>query len=158
MPTPRWSILFRRIQCDPQSVSLAGRCHRGRAGRPGLVDRPVAGRDLGPDLDGGGADLDPAGRGFLPSRAKVGFPILPPPLRAGAGGGGRADPGAATAPPVVVPEADLGSPRVGPTEVRARPGGGGGRDVADPPAAAAHALRRRPYAAAPAAPRQAQSA
>src|SRR5439155_16777809 len=149
MPTPRWSILFRRIQCDPQSVSLAGRCHRGRAGRPGPVDRPVAGRDLGPDLDGGGADLDPAGRDFLPSRAKVGFPILPPPLPAGAafrilppplrgrvGVGGRADPGAATAPPVVVPEADLGSPRVGPTEVHARPGGGGGRDVADPLAAA----------------------
>src|SRR2546423_11563763 len=132
MPTPRWSILFRRIQCDPQSVSLAGRCHR-----------PVAGRDLGPDLDGGGADLDPAGRGFLPSRAKVGFPILPPPLPAGAafrvlppplrgrvGGGGRADPGAATAPPVVAPEADLGSPRVGPTEVPARPAAGARRDLA----------------------------
>src|SRR5437763_7574393 len=114
MPTPRWSILFRRIQCDPQSVSLAGRCHRGRAGRPGPVDRPVAGRDLGPDLDGGGADLDPAGRDFLPSRAKVGFPILPPPLPAGAafrilpppfrggvGGGGVAGLVVAEAPLVV---------------------------------------------------------
>src|SRR5256884_4649543 len=120
MPTPRWSILFRRIQRDPQSVSLAGRCHRGREGCPGLVDRPVAGRDLGPDLDGGGADLDPAGRDFLPSRAKVGFPILPPPLPAGAafrilppplrgrvGGGGRGHPAARTAPAVVVPDAAL---------------------------------------------------
>src|SRR5256885_5661407 len=119
MPTPRWSILFRRIQCDPQSVSLAGRCHRG----PGPVDRPVAGRDLGPDLDGGGADLDPAGRGFLPSRAKVGFRILPPPLPAGAplpgpppplrgggGLGGEGGPGAASAPPGVVPAARPCSP------------------------------------------------
>src|SRR2546426_9661799 len=84
MPTPRWSILFRRIQRDPQSVSLAGRRHPGWVGRPGRVDRPVAGRDLGPDHDAGAADLDPAGGGSLPSRAKVGFRILPPPVPAGA--------------------------------------------------------------------------
>src|SRR5438132_970750 len=60
MPTPRWSILFQRIQCDSEAVSSVARPHRGSAGCPVLGNHPVAGRDRGPDRDDGAGDWDPA--------------------------------------------------------------------------------------------------
>src|SRR5207237_1210881 len=48
MPTPRWSILFQRIQCDSEAVRSLARPHPGSAGCPALGTYPVAGRNSAP--------------------------------------------------------------------------------------------------------------
>jgi len=105
---------------------------------PGLEERPVAGRDPGPDLDGGAGGSNPAADARLPLGGRVGV-------------GGSADAPAAMARPVVVPAPYPAPTRVGPAAGRARLGAAGGRDVADRRVLDAHALRLPPCVAAPAA-------
>src|SRR5437762_13128534 len=57
---------------------------------PGPEERPVAGRDPGPDLDCGAGGSNPAADARRPSGGRVGLPVLPPPSSGSGGVGGSA--------------------------------------------------------------------
>src|SRR5205823_13816332 len=78
---------------------------------PGLEERPVAGRDPGPDLDGGAGGSNPVADARPPLGGRVDFPILPPPSWGWAGAGDSPAAPAAMARPLVVPAPSLAPPR-----------------------------------------------